>query len=237
MIEQINTPSGRRYSTPEGVFPSVTTILSATKSERDKQSLEDWRNRVGIEEANRISKQSTTDGTLFHSCIEGMTSWEHHKMMGAESVYELIKNDTTGANKTRVLNLFDKWREFIHPKVGETYFTEKFGWNSLHKYAGAIDFGGEFDGIPSIVDWKNSTKSKKEEWITDYKLQGAAYTGIVYRCPDFKDVPKIQQFVSVIINDETDEPQVFKYSLNDILKDWWPQWELRCKVYHNQFAA
>jgi len=232
-VIQINSEKGRRYQTPDGVFPSVTTILSATKSERDKKALDDWRNKVGPEEADRISKQSTTDGTLMHSCFEGLSAFDH-RMLSLRDAYELIDKDETGANKERIKGFVNQWHEHIREKLGATYFLEEYGWNPKHGYAGAIDHIGEFEGIPSVVDWKNSTKAKKDEWIHDYKLQGAAYIGMCYRCPVFAEVPPVKQFVCVVFNDETSEPQIFRYVLQDILRTYWPQWEARVKLWHSK---
>lgn len=233
MVEQINSPQGRRYSTPDGIFPSVTTILSGTKSEADRMALEDWRKRVGNEEADRVSKQSTDDGTLLHFCIEGLNSWDQ-RMLSYADAFSAIECDKSGADKERVRMLLDQFREHIQPRLGRTYFIEEYGWNSKHGYAGAIDHIGEFDGLSSVVDWKNSKKAKKEEWIKDYRLQGAAYIGMVYRCPVFQEVPPVKQFVCVVFNDETPEPQVFKYSLEDILRKEWPIWEQRVKLWHRE---
>jgi len=231
IVKQINSPNGRSYSTPSGVFPSVTTILYKTKSERDKQSLEDWRNRIGPAEADKISLSSRLDGTLMHNCIEGLLSWDDNAL-DMNRVGIKIAEDTSGADKNRVSKFVQSWNMHVLPRIGQTYFIEKFGWNEKHGYAGAIDYGGEFDGISSVIDWKNSLKVKKDSYLTDYKLQGSAYIGMVYRCPVFKDVPQIKQFVSVIMNDETDEPQVVIVPLKDILSTWFPMWELRCKAFH-----
>lgn len=230
-VVQINSENGRRYQTPDGIFPSVTTILSGTKPEADRLALEQWRNRVGVEEADRISKQSTDDGTLLHFCIEGLNAWDE-RMMSYGDVLNYIGNDESGADKVRVHGLVAQFRDYIQPRLGQSYFIEEYGWNPNHGYAGAIDHIGEFDGVSSVVDWKNSKKAKKEDWIKDYRLQGAAYTGMVYRCPVFKDVPPVKQFVCVVFNDETPEPQVFKYSLEDILNREWPLWEQRVKIWH-----
>ncbi len=230
-VVQINSENGRRYQTPDGIFPSVTTILSGTKPEADRLALEQWRNRVGIEEAERISKQSTDDGTLLHFCIEGLNAWDH-RMLSYGDALSVIETDDTGADKDRVKMLLGQFRDYIQPRLGQSYFIEEYGWNSNHGYAGAIDHIGEFDGISSVVDWKNSKKAKREDWIKDYRLQGAAYTGMVYRCPVFKDVPPVKQFVCVVFNNETPEPQVFKYSLEDILNREWPLWEQRVKIWH-----
>lgn len=231
-IEQVNSPSGRSYRTPDGVFPSVTTVLSYTKPKAEKQKLEDWRQRVGVEEADRVSKQSTDDGTLLHNSIEAILAWDE-RMLSFAGVFEKIEKDDTGADKARVRMLLDGWRNDVQPRLGEVFMLEPYGWNNNHGYAGAIDFVGVFDDIPSIVDWKNSKRAKQEAWIADYRQQGAAYIGMAYRCPIFKDVPKIKQFVSVIMHDEG-PPQVFKYSLDYILQREWPLWEQRVKLWHRE---
>jgi len=232
-VIQINSPEGRRYQTPDGIMPSVTTILSATKSEADKKGLQAWRERVGMEEAERISLQSTRDGSLLHNSIEAMLAWDS-RMLDGGSIHRMIEADTTGADQERVKRLFDNWREYMYSRIGDVRFLEEYGWNPNHRYAGAIDCIADFDGISSVIDWKNSRKFKEERYIGDYRLQGAAYIGMCYRCPVFKDVPPVKQFVCVVMHDEAPEPQVFRYDLDYILKHEWPMWEQRVKIWHNR---
>lgn len=232
-VIQINSPQGRRYDTPDGIMPSVTTILSDTKAESDKASLERWRERVGILEANRISMQATLDGSLLHNCIENHLAWDE-RMMGAKQIFEMIDADPTGARKDRIKTLYNNWRTHIYPRIGEVSFLEEYGWNPNHRYAGAIDYIGDFDGVSSVIDWKNSAKFKEEAYIKDYRQQGAAYIGMCYRCPVFKDIPPVKQFVCVVMHDESEEPQVFKYDLDYVLRNEWPLWEQRVKIWHNR---
>lgn len=228
-IRQINGPNGRTYETPAGVFPSVTTILSKTKPESDKQKLEEWRQRVGAEEADRISKQSTDDGSLLHTAIE-------RTLLGnPETPLDLSFYDHPDADFDRVTFLYNQWRAHVLPQIGKVHSIEQFAWNEKHKYAGAIDCVADFMGVPAVIDWKNSKKRKREEWIEDYRLQGAAYLGMVYRCPLFESIPKPQLFVSVIMSDEG-EPQMFSYHLEWMLKHVWPDWEKRCRKFHERLS-
>jgi ATP-dependent exoDNAse (exonuclease V) beta subunit len=152
--------SQRHYSIGNSKLPSVTTILDATKSEETKASLAKWRQKVGEVEAERIKNSSTSRGTKMHSIIEG---------------YLLEKNvlDLTdvGAEAHRMAKtIIDKGL----PDLEEIQGLECV----LHYpdlYAGSSDLVGIYQGRESIIDFKSTSKPKREEYIGDYYLQLVAY--------------------------------------------------------------
>jgi len=159
-LERIDSPNGRRYLTPNGgdKLPSVTEILSKTG---DKTALIEWRKRVGDEEANRISKESTGLGTLVHKHVE-------NHILGEERPGGT--NDVRMLAKTLADNIIEKGLV----EVNEVWAMEQpLYYPGL--YAGTADLIGVFRNMPSIMDHKTSKLLKKEEWVQDYFMQLCAY--------------------------------------------------------------
>jgi len=150
----------RKYSIGEEKLPSVTTIISSTQDAVKTENLARWKLKVGEVEAERIKNTAALRGTAMHSYLE------HH---------------VKGGN---VLDLTDVGREAR--SMGQTIIEKGFGdleevWGvecTLYYpglYAGQTDLCGVYQGRESIVDFKQSNKPKRAEWIGDYKLQLVAY--------------------------------------------------------------
>lgn len=158
-LQRQDLPEGRRYIYGEQKLPSVTTILSATKE--NKEALDAWVARVGQEEADRVKNEAARVGTYLHEVIERMvayrdlprpTNWEMCK--GYEMGYKIIN--------TYFRNVDEIWGSEV-----SLYYPEK--------YAGTTDLVGLYRGKPHIIDFKQSNKPKKRQWIEDYFCQLAAY--------------------------------------------------------------
>ena len=160
----------RKYLFNNEKLPSVTSILQATKSEEDKASLENWKQRVGYKEANRIKNEASSRGTSMHSYIE-----EFLKGRINESFF--VSNEK---HKNMAKEIIDKG---INGKLEEIYGME----TTLHypnKYAGTADLIGIYQGKEAIIDFKQANKPKKANYIQDYFLQLGAYTlahNVVYK--------------------------------------------------------
>lgn len=153
-LQRIDTPNGRRYIVGEGrPLPSVTTILGKTK---DMTHLNEWRENVGEAEATRIVNEASILGNGMHKNLESYILGE--KMSGTLMARAL-------ANVIIKKGL---------SKVDEVWGTE-VSLYSTGLYAGTTDLVGVHDGIPSIMDFKNSLRDKQREWIEDYFMQLAAY--------------------------------------------------------------
>lgn len=151
-------PEGRLYSTPSGNLPSVTTILSATS---DNEGLKKWREFVGEDKANAITLEATTVGTFMHENLE-------RRLIGDP--------DHQGGMPIRVLarRMADCIQQNAWPNINEVWGQEvPLFYNGL--WAGTTDLVGIHNGIPSIMDYKNSRKLKTWEYIENYRLQLAAY--------------------------------------------------------------
>ena len=151
---------GRHYDVNDEKLPSVTTILQATQSLEKAQSLARWASRVGQVEADRIKNTAAKRGTAMHSYLE------------------------TYLQGGKILDLRDVGREAS--SMAETIIAKGFNdleevWGvecTLHYpglYAGQTDMCGIYQGRESIIDFKQTNKPKKAEWIDDYKLQLIAY--------------------------------------------------------------
>lgn len=159
--KQINDPiTGKRvYATPDGEkLPSVTTILSATK---DMTHLNEWKKRVGEENAKRITTEAAGVGTAMHNNLERFIAGLD-RMPGNNLVHQ------------QAHKMADQIIENGLKHVDEVWAIEQ----SLYfpgLYSGTTDIVGVFKGKPAVMDYKQTNKPKKEEWIEDYKMQLMAY--------------------------------------------------------------
>jgi genome maintenance exonuclease 1 len=162
-IPRVVVEGKRFYATPDGKnLPSVTTILDKTKSEEKKQILERWRKSVGYEKAQQITTEAANRGTRMHTYLEKYIkdgvippkgsnpfSWPSHVM--AQEVVD-----------KGLVNVSEFWGIEV-----PLYFPEV--------YAGTTDGAGIHLNQESILDYKQTNKPKKREWIDDYFLQLCAY--------------------------------------------------------------
>ena len=152
----------RKYLFGDEKLPSVTSILQATKSEEDKASLENWKERVGHKEANKIKNEASSRGTSMHSYIEDFLRGRIN-----ESFFE-----SNEQYKNMAKEIIEKG---IKGKLEEIYGME----TTLHypeKYAGTADLVGIYQGRETIIDFKQANRPKKVDYIQDYFLQLGAYT-------------------------------------------------------------
>ena len=154
-LQRIDTGNGRRYIVGESrPLPSVTTILSKTS---DKSAIVEWRAQVGSTEAGRITAESSGLGTGMHTNLENY----------------ILGKPLTGSFMHRALaNVIIK-HGLVN--VSEVWGTE-VALYSADLYAGTTDLIGLHNGIPTIMDYKNSIRKKKKEWIEEYFMQLAGYS-------------------------------------------------------------
>ena len=150
----------RLYLTPEGEsLPSVTSVLGKTK---DKSFLKKWRARVGEKEAEKIIANSAQIGTALHLYIEHYVNEHAYKDLTdigiqAGKMAQVIIDHDEGLKKVS-----EVWGSEVH-----LYYPGK--------YAGTTDMIGVYDGRPTIIDFKQTNRPKKREWVQDYLMQLAAY--------------------------------------------------------------
>jgi genome maintenance exonuclease 1 len=182
-----NIEGSRYYVLPDGVkLKSVTSTLS---EKLDKTALFEWKQRVGEEEANKISVQATRRGTEFHSIAE--------KYVLNEPDYK------KGAMPANVASFMDI-QQILDKYVDNIYGVELPLYSKALKAAGRTDLVAEFDGVRSIIDFKTARKTKKKEWIESYFLQSTIYSMMFERLYGI-EIPQIAILISV----DGDYPQTF----------------------------
>jgi len=150
----------RHYEIGVQKLPSVTTILSATASDEKRESIAKWKAKVGEVEAERVKNSAATRGTAMHSYLE------YH--LNGQGLLDL--SEEGGVARSMAQTIIDKGLVDLHEIWGNEVV--------LHYpdlYAGQTDLVGIYQGRDSIVDFKQTNKPKRDEWIEDYYLQGAAY--------------------------------------------------------------
>lgn len=191
------TPTGRfYYPTGGGKYPSVTTVLSI----QDKQGLEDWKTRVGEEQAKIVSFQATSRGTEVHLIAE-----------------EYIDNKPDYNKGKMPINtgMFNQIKPLLDEHLNNVWFQEAPLYSHFIEVAGRVDLIAEWRGKLSIIDFKTSRKLKKREWIKNYFMQESFYA-VAFE----ERVGKpITQLVTLVMTDEG-IPQEFIEKRDDHIHDF-----------------
>lgn len=165
-------------------YPSVTTVIG----EKKKKSIMEWRRKVGEDEANAISKRATTRGNKCHKLAEDYLS---------NKPLDRYRDDVLS------LGLFHQIRPYID-KINNIHALEESLYSHTLKLAGRVDCIAEYDNELAIIDFKTSTKYKREEWIQDYFSQETAYAIMFQELTGLK----VKQLVTIIAT-EQGTPQIF----------------------------
>jgi len=189
-------------------LPSVTTILSATKN---KQFLKDWKEKVGHEEAERIKNLSSKRGTAMHKFLE-----KHIQSSGYDDLTEIGQQAKPMAQK-----IIDEGLVPISEYYGSEIMVHYPGL-----YAGSTDLVCNHNGLETIVDFKQSNRPKRAEWVDDYYMQIAAYA----MAHDEVYGSKIRQGIIMICTPDL-YYQEFKFQDTE-LKRWKHRWLERLDMYH-----
>ena len=195
-LESITTESGRIYKTPGGKsYPSITTVLSSY----NKKAVYEWRQRVGEEEANRISRAASGRGTRLHNAVE-----------------KYLLNEMTELKRKTImpdaLPLYTQLENILKVKIGDIYGIEQPLYSDRLGIAGRCDCIAEWEGVLSIVDWKTAKDYKQKNHIQNYFMQGAAYAEMF----EERTGKPIEQVVIAIANDNMN-PQIFVEKKADYL--------------------
>jgi genome maintenance exonuclease 1 len=142
-------------------LPSVTTVIGQTQEADKAASLQRWRDRVGHEEAKRITQEAAARGTSMHMYLE--------KYCLGEGYLDLTDVGNVAKHMAEVI--VDRG---IDNRIDEIYGTEATMYYP-GLYAGSVDLVARLDGEIAIIDFKQTNKPKQREWIGDYFLQMAAY--------------------------------------------------------------
>ena len=189
-LNRKDAPDGRRYVTLDGKdYPSVTTVLSLIH----KDKIMEWRKRVGEEKANQIGTQAANRGTAVHNIIE-----------------KYINNEDTSDFMPHVQQSLQNLKPLIDKHVTKVFATECPLYSDHLKLAGTCDAIVEWDGVPTIVDWKTSKRPKKKVDIPNYFMQLSAYavmweerTGMA--CNNTRIVMDVDNFHPVMYKENRDD--------------------------------
>ena len=151
----------RHYALDGNNLPSVTSILKATQSEEDKAGIAAWKERVGHKEAERIKNEASNRGSLMHFFIE--------QYLTGKLNLDLLKE--TNKSKKMAIEIIDNG---LKNKLSEIWGAEATVFYP-QKYAGTADCIGIYEGKETILDFKQSNKPKKEQFVQDYFLQISGY--------------------------------------------------------------
>jgi len=150
----------RTYAVKDKKVPSVTTILSATQSEEKRKSLDAWRARVGYQEAQRITQQAATRGTEMHYVLENYIKGVGYFNLSKDGAHARMMAHT-------IIDNLEPLKIIYGSEVSLAYEDQ---------WAGSTDLVANYKDRPYIVDFKQSNKLKREEWVEDYYYQLAAYS-------------------------------------------------------------
>ena len=179
------TSSGRTYNDPDGnSYPSITTVLSILNEE----GIAAWRKRVGDEVANKISTQASGRGTLVHEIVE-----------------KYLKNESTNDYLPHIRQSLENLRPILDSSIGRIFGLETPLFSRHLGMAGRVDCVAEFEGVPSIIDFKTSRRPKTKDKIPNYFAQMSGYAVM------FEERTGMPIVNTVIIMDvDGSQPLVFK---------------------------
>ena len=219
------TVNGKRhYCLPNGKkVPSVTTILDKTKSSESREALANWKKRVGEQQAQQITTEAANRGTRMHSYLETYVMMDDLKPLPSNP----FAHPSWFMAAEIILHGLGQVDEFWGVEVPVYY-------SGL--YAGPTDCVGLWNGKPAIIDFKQSNKVKKREWIEDYFLQLAAYA----LAHDEMTGTEINQGVILmavqpkLLEDQTyTTPQYLEFVVADEeFAHWKNEWIKRVELYY-----
>ena len=159
--EQINLADRRLYKTPNGdLYPSVTTVLGSIPN----PALDEWRRRVGVAEAAKISKRATDRGTLIHGWAEAyLRTWATQILPHQHVAARMFNNMIPHLNTVQIVHAL-----------------EQRLWTDKLKVAGTVDLIAQINNTKFIVDFKTSNSYKNKEDIDSYFMQCACYSVMWY---------------------------------------------------------
>jgi genome maintenance exonuclease 1 len=196
----------RHYVTPNGKYPSVTTVLGKML---DKSGLDDWRARVGEEQANFTSRLASTRGTNIHNMCESY-----------------VRGDDVDVSMPFNAVLFNQVKKVLDEHVDDIVGCELTLVSDELKIAGSCDLIALWDGKMAIIDYKTSARKKMKQWIESYFLQTALYSYMLWEMTGMMAT----QLVVIIAVDEEPVPQVFIVKSREYLE----KAAALCRAYHYQ---
>ena len=153
-----NINKKRFYDTPTGFYPSITTVLGVRKEK--KEGLRLWRERVGNDVANHIMRTAAGRGTAVHHMCEDFLNNK-----------EVIQEE----QKFLPWCLFSQLKPTLTKSINNIFAQECGLWSEKYRVAGRVDVIAEWNGVPSIIDFKTSRSERKDDYNFEYYMQASAY--------------------------------------------------------------
>lgn len=178
-VKTKNVNRKRFYVTPDGIYPSITTVLNVRK----REGLAEWRKRVGEDVANYIARTAATRGTKVHKMCEDFLNNE-----------EVVKDN----REFLPWCLFQQMKPVLEQKLNNIYAQEAGLWSDKYKVAGRVDCIAEWDGVPSIIDFKTSRSERNDEYNESYYIQAAAYAEMF----EERTGTPIEQIVILVVTED-----------------------------------
>ena len=194
-LQKKETNGIRLYNLPNGAWvPSITSVTSFY----NRQIFVDWRKRVGIEEANKITRKATARGTDFHEAVE---------------LYMLNKEIEWGDFKPLTKFMFHHATPYLD-RINNVHAIERTLYSEYLGLAGRVDCIAEYDGELAVIDFKTSTKIKPEKWLENYFVQEMFYASAYY---ELTGIP-ITKLITIMVTPEGDVKVFDKRNKGDYIK-------------------
>ncbi len=175
-LEKKETPGCRLYQLPNGNWvPSITSVTSFY----NREVFVNWRKRVGIEEANRITKKATSRGTDFHEAAQAY-------LMNLEMDWEEFKPLTKF--------MFHHAKPYLD-KINNIHAIERTLYSEYLGLAGRVDCIAEYEGELAVIDFKTSEKIKPEKWMENYFVQETFYAAAYY---ELTEIP-VKKLITIMV--------------------------------------
>ena len=197
-VEPVNKDGVRFYKLPktDKYYPSVTSITSF----KNAKFFKEWRTKIGEDEANRITARATQRGTAFHSIAEDYINGE-------------LDLDKYLDNNPLSVRMFQSAKDTLN-RIDNIHCLEAFLYSHYLGLAGRVDCIAEFDGELAVIDFKTSTKEKKEEHIENYFVQETAYAAMFLERTGIE----AKKIVTLIATEEGSIQIFQKHNLDDYLQ-------------------
>jgi len=212
-IPEVSTKTVNRkrfYVTPTGLYPSITTVLGVRKEKQ--KGLQEWRNRVGNDVANHIMRTAASRGTAVHHMCEDFLNNIEVTQEGRDFLPWC---------------LFSQLKPTLENSINKIYAQECGLWSEKYRVAGRVDCIAEYNGIPSIIDFKTSRSERKDDYNLEYYIQASAYAEMF----EERTGIEINQIVILVVTEDGAVQEFIKEKhdylplLVETIDDFTSQWE------------
>ena len=208
----------RFYQTPNGkLYPSITTVLNKKKM----QGISEWRKKVGEDVANYIARTAANRGTKVHHMCEDFLNNNFDEEVHKKNFLPYV--------------LFSQMKPILMQKVNNILAQECSLYTDKYKVAGRVDCIAKYDGVPSIIDFKTSTKERNDDWNESYYIQASAYSEMF----EERTSIAIPQIVILVVTEDGVVQEFVKDKgeylpmLVEAIDDFTTDWEKENEVVHS----